>query len=464
MTAARRCRISASDAKPGAALRIIIVSLNYSPEPTGIAPYSTGLAEGLARRGHDVRVITGIPHYPEWRNYTGVHALRSTSVINGVTVTRLRHYIPAGGTGVPRAVLEASFAAAVAATPWGDPDVVIAVSPSLASAAVAGFRARLRRAIPFIVWVQDLYGRGVMELKGEPGRVAETARRLEAHVVRPASGVVVIHKRFGKFVSDEFDVSSERVHEIRNWSHVRLDHELNDSAAVRERYGWGTRPVVLHCGNMGAKQGLDAVISCARQAEAERRDVLFVLMGDGSQRPHLKTLARGCANLQMLPPLPKDEFNEALQAADILLLNEKHGVREMALPSKLTTYFSAGKPVIAAIADDGTSADELRAAEAGVIVAPGDADAMLSAIDDLLTQPDVAAELGQSGKRYALGTLSFDGVLAKWEGLLQMVTHESRTLSGGHERSRRTAVVDPDSLSLDASQQVTTHESANALT
>ena len=52
-------------------LNITFISLNYAPELTGIAPYSTRLAEALTRRGHQLRVISGYPHYPEWRRHPG---------------------------------------------------------------------------------------------------------------------------------------------------------------------------------------------------------------------------------------------------------------------------------------------------------------------------------------------------------------------------------------------------------
>lgn len=412
-------------------MKVLVVSLNYAPEPTGIAPYSTGLAEGLVEHGHELRIIAGIPHYPEWRNYTGVKELRSNAEINGVPVTRLRHYVPSGGTGAKRALLEASFAAAVAAVPWNAPDVVISVSPSLAAASVATQRAS-RAGIPVIVWVQDLYSRGVMELNGGTGLPVEVARRLESSVVRSASAVVVIHDRFGNFVSDQLGVPTDRIREIRNWSHVRFNEDPHSAAALRRRLNWGRRHVALHCGSMGVKQGLEAVVAAARQAEAEDRQVLFVLMGDGSERAQLEAMAHGCQNLQILAPLPDADFQAALQAADVLLLNEQQGVREMALPSKLTTYFTAGKPVVAAVAPDGTSADEVRAAQAGVLVTPGDPTAMLTAIEGLLADPQRATHLGSSGQRYAAATLSVDGVLAKWEELLTRVAYTRAATATEH--------------------------------
>ena len=71
--------------------RIAFFTLNYAPETTGIAPYSTGLAEGLVERGAHVRVFTGFPHYPEWKRRNGV---ASNQTINGVSVQRLEHRFP----------------------------------------------------------------------------------------------------------------------------------------------------------------------------------------------------------------------------------------------------------------------------------------------------------------------------------------------------------------------------------
>ena len=52
-------------------MRILVAGINYAPEVTGIAPYTTGLAEGLAQRGHTVDVWTGLPHYPQWQIASG---------------------------------------------------------------------------------------------------------------------------------------------------------------------------------------------------------------------------------------------------------------------------------------------------------------------------------------------------------------------------------------------------------
>jgi colanic acid biosynthesis glycosyl transferase WcaI len=72
----------------------LVVGLNYAPEPTGIAPYTSALSEGLAARGHEVRVLTAMPHYREWRIRDGYAGWTRGERLNGVRVQRLRHQIP----------------------------------------------------------------------------------------------------------------------------------------------------------------------------------------------------------------------------------------------------------------------------------------------------------------------------------------------------------------------------------
>jgi colanic acid biosynthesis glycosyl transferase WcaI len=123
---------------------------------------------------------------------------------------------------------------------------------------------------------------------------------------------------------------------------------------------------------MGAKQGLENVVEAARLAERQELPIRFVLAGDGNQREHLERLADGCATLEFMGPLPEPEYLRALQAADVLLLNELPGLTETAVPSKLTSYFASGRPVLAATEPGSVSADEVRASGAGVVINPGE--------------------------------------------------------------------------------------------
>ena len=106
-------------------------------------------------------------------------------------------------------------------------------------------------------------------------------------------------------------------------------------------------------------------------------DIRFVLMGDGNQRRLLQQSAKGVQRIEFKEPLDAEDYRQVLACADVLLVNERPGVGEMAVPSKLTSYFSAGRPVLAATDADGVTAGEIRDAGAGVVVPAGDPAALL---------------------------------------------------------------------------------------
>ena len=52
-------------------MRLLILGINFAPEPTGIGKYTGELAQWLARRGHQISVVTTRPYYPEWKRAPG---------------------------------------------------------------------------------------------------------------------------------------------------------------------------------------------------------------------------------------------------------------------------------------------------------------------------------------------------------------------------------------------------------
>lgn len=396
-------------------LAVTLVGLNYTPERSGIAPYTAGLARGLQDRGHSMRVVTAHPHYPEWRIAEGFGQWTRRDVTDGVAVHRVRHYVPSPPTGVRRAASEASFGARSVASRWGSPDVVLLVSPALISSAMAIARCAvsLRRPATGLI-MQDLYSAGVGETGVSGPRVGRALAGVEAWSAGKVDGVAVIHERFRARVTNALEVDPGRVDVIRNWTHVR-DVAPFDRAAERAKLGWTGRKVVLHAGAMGEKQGLANVVEAARHAAERWPEVLFVLMGDGGQRTRLRVLAGDLRTVQFVDPLPGDAYGRAMRSADVLLVNEKPGVVEMAVPSKLTSYFSTGVPVLAATDALSTTADEVAASGAGVRVDPGDPGALVAAARELCANHTVSAEIGARGPEYCARVLSEEAAIDGYE-------------------------------------------------
>ena len=394
-------------------LRVVVVGINYAPEHAGIAPYTTQFCEHLVREGHEVLVLAGLPSYPSWSvepEYRGKRVVEES--INGVTVRRLWHYVPPNQSGLRRAVYEASFGAHVSAQklPW-TPDVVVAVVPSLLGASAAAGLAR-RHGARLAVWVQDLMGAAAAQSgMAGGGRFAKIAARSERKLLREADHVFAINESFAHHVQ-ELGVAPTSVSVVRNWTHILEPQRAR--ATVRRKLGWENgETVVLHSGNMGYKQALENVVAAAMVAETRRSRVRFVLMGDGSQRPLLELLGRDANRLEILDPVDAADYADTLAAADVLLVNERPSVVGMSLPSKLTSYFRAGRPVVAAVNERSATALEIGASGAGRLVKADDPERLLAAVENVVADPDEMLRLTTAGTKYVAEVLDRESALRR---------------------------------------------------
>ena len=353
---------------------LTLFGMHYAPEPSGNAPYTTAFCEYLAGSGWDVEVHTGQPHYPDWvRQSAPQH-----STMNGVDVNRHRHHVPSTPNAAGRAAMDGSWSAsaAPAALRRRSTDVVMGVVPNLSAAGVALSAAR-RSRVPCVLWFQDLMGQAAVQSGTEGGsRVARAVKGTEIAAAKRADAVVVVSGGFRGYL-ETGGVDPERIRVVRNWG--LMEAVAVDRAAARTRFGFHDDQIVaVHSGNMGSKQGLDIVIEAAAQAP----DIMFVLQGNGSERESLHDAAnaRGLTNVMFLPSLLPDELADLLGAADVLLLTQRPTVTDMSLPSKLTTYLTAGAPIAASINPASEAATLLSDAGCLHVVPAGDPAAFADAI------------------------------------------------------------------------------------
>jgi glycosyltransferase involved in cell wall biosynthesis len=404
-------------------MRILIVGSSYAPEETGIAPYTTGLAEHLVERGHTVTVVTGMPSYPQWRVYPEYRGLlRKKELRGGVEIRRVHGYVPHRQSTLRRGLYEASFLlGALTALRVPRPDALLGVVPALSGGVIARIAAR-RFDRPYGLVFQDLTGpaAGQSGIAGG-GHAAGAISAAEGWAARGAAAIGVIAEGFRPYLQS-LGVDPARIRRVRNWMHV--EEPRVDRAATRRRLDLPTDAVIcLHAGNMGYKQGLGNVVECARLAVQADPRLLFVLMGDGNQRPLLVNLAQRyrLPNIRFLPIQPAELFSSVLAAADMLLVNQRASVTNMSLPGKLTSYLASGRPVVAAVASESETAREIRDTGTGVLVPPAQPDRLLEAVRDLAGDRARQERFGAAGRRYAHTALSADQALAELEALVEAI-------------------------------------------
>ncbi len=416
-------------------MRLVILGMNYAPELTGIAPYTTGLAEALASKGHHVSVLTSFPHYPRW-TFTPEDARRWWQVEerHGVRVLRTKVLLPRRGSAISRIAYDSSLVvgALVQSLRVHAADVVLCISPPIQLALGAVLLARRWHA-PLALLIKDLpldaaLAVGLMR----PGRALSIARHLEHAAYKHCNRIIVISEGFRQHLLRQ-GVPAEQIVEIPDWVDTHAIQPRSADPAVRQLLGAGVSDfLVLHTGNQGQKQALAHAIRATAHVPSTVR-LQFTLVGDGSERRSLEGLAQQInpTAVHFLPLQPSELFPQILAAADALLLNQRANVTDSVAPSKLLSYMAAGRPVLAAVHECSEAARVLTDANCGLLTPPEDPAALAQGITQLATNPTLRAELAANGRRFVIKHYERELVLQQYESLLLALA------SSGHHSNHR---------------------------
>lgn len=396
-------------------MRILINSINYHPELTGIGKYTGEMAEWAARHGHDVRVVTAPPYYPAWRlgdGYSGCGYRREDMA--GVRVFRCPLWVPRVPTGIKRILHLGAFALGCApimlwqGLTW-KPDVVFVVEPPFFCAPVAWLTARLARGQAWL-HVQDFEIDAAFDL----GLLRSSLlRRLvsvgERWMMRRFQTVSTISPRMLDCLADKGVAEGRRLL-FPNWVDTARIRPLSGPSPMRRELAVPDHTFVcLYSGNMGRKQGLEILVETAGLL-AHKPDIIFIFCGDGAARQGMETMSAGFKNIRFLPLQPLERLNDLFNLADVHLLPQRGDAADLVMPSKLTTMLASGRPVIAT-ARPGTQIAEV-VSQCGVLVAPGDSEGLAQAIRDLAGAGAWRAALGAAGREYAVANWDQGTILA----------------------------------------------------
>jgi colanic acid biosynthesis glycosyl transferase WcaI len=401
-------------------MRILVIGINYAPESTSVAPFTTGLCEHLAGQGNQVTVVTAFPYYPEWRVWEGYRgSLYRREVIHGVEVCRVAHFVPARPSSLlQRLAYDISFtlAAFLAALFTGKCDLIYCSCPPPTVAFAAYLLGLLKRA-PFVMKVTDLasdaaLSTGIMR----SGVGIRLARAFEAFTYGKALAVVCLCQGFIDRLRER-GVPAEKLQLIPDWGDTQEIRPQSRDASFRQAHHISSGAfVVLHTGNMGKKQDLANVVHAAQLSRSDP-DLVWLLVGQGEERAKLELEIRQhrLTNIRMLPLQPADTLSRMYAAADALLVNQRKAVEDAVIPSKLLTYMAAGRAVLAAVSERSETARQVSRANCGVVAPAEDPRALVDAACALRSAPVLCQRLGKNGRAYAEANFTRNSVLQRYD-------------------------------------------------
>ncbi|MGH7998724.1 MAG: glycosyltransferase family 4 protein [Brasilonema sp.] len=417
-------------------MRILIYSYNYHPEPIGIAPLMTELAEGLVKQGHEVRVITGMPNYPQreiYEEYRGKWYV--TEQKNGVTIQRSYLRIKSKPNLIDRLLLELSFiftSLPQALRGW-QPDVILLTVPPLLVSLPATLLSRLYNC-PVVLNVQDILPEAAVRvglIKNE--WMIRALQAIEQFAYRRAHTISVIADGFVENLVYK-GVPVQKIVCIPNWVNVDFIRPLpKKNNPFRSTYQLEDKFVVLYSGNIALTQGLETVIEAASSLR-HLSEMVFVIAGEEKALKRLQAYCQRCgaSNVLLVPLIQREKLPSMLAAADVGLVVQKRNVISFNMPSKIPLLLASGRPIIASAPGSGTAARAVRKSGGGIVVAPESPEALADAIKNLYGNPALVAKLGDKGRLFAIEHYSFEQALAEYSALFaEVVAASSESPSNG---------------------------------
>jgi colanic acid biosynthesis glycosyl transferase WcaI len=383
-------------------MRILIYSANFAPEPTGIGRYSGDMACWLAEQGHEVRVVCAPPYYPNWKLDEKYRwPLYRREQWRGVDVWRTPLWVPKSPGGLTRILHLFSFAlTSFPVMLWQiawRPDVVFTVAPAFMCAPAGLLTATLSRARRWL-HLQDFevdvaFGMGL--LKGK--LLQRIALRVEGSLLKRFDTVSTISARMMEKLRAKGVVHSKTCY-LPNWVDMSRIKPAKNGSFRRHLNIREDATVMLFSGTLSGKQGLMVIPEVARLLQS-RKDIFFVICGDGVMKPELEAAAEGLSNIRFLPLQPTARISDLLGIADIHILPQSPDAADLVLPSKLSGMLASGRPVIATCRA-GTEISEI-VSQCGIVVAPENSAELAEAIVALTDDVAHRALLGRRARAFA---------------------------------------------------------------
>jgi colanic acid biosynthesis glycosyl transferase WcaI len=409
-------------------MRILVLTINYWPEQTGIGAVVTRRCEYLASMGHEVTVCTSMPYYPEWK----IPAAYKGKVFfdeehNRVRIQRSWIWVPSKVTAARRIPFEASFLASslLRALSSSKPDLLMVVSPPLGLGLSAVLLSRWFR-VPYVFDVEDLQPDAAADLGMLPKPILPFFYGLEKLAYRNARMISTVTEGMRRRIIAK-DFSPNKVVVVPPPADESLFAiEPNATGeAFRAKHSLAGKFIVAHSGNMGVKQGLNLVLDAAEKLK-NRKEIVFLLAGDGAMKADLqnRATAQGLENIKFLPIQAQKEFHEMLAAMDLALIIQQSSVSDIAFPSKTVTLLAAARAVVAAVSGSSEIARILTDSTGGVVVEPENPDTLTAAILDLFDNPAKRSDIAENGRKYAFQNWEDSKLLSNLEFLLRTASGE----------------------------------------
>jgi glycosyltransferase involved in cell wall biosynthesis len=391
--------------------RILVLNQYYRPGVEATAHLLTELCEALAQE-FDITVITGTRGEDArpgrvMRNGVEIIRVRATGYDRTKLLLRATNYVTYLTSSLAHVVRERR------------PDLILCMTDPPVIGDI-GYVAAKRFRVPLVVISQDVFPEVAVELKRlENPVVIATLQMLIDFYLRKADAVVAIGGRMRERLVEK-GARPDRVAVIPNWVRTDAIQPMEHSNEWSHRNGLDGQFVVMHSGNIGHAQDLDALVRASTFLR-DLDDLTVTLIGAGARLAALTELASRLAadKVRFLPYQPRSLLSQSLSAASIHVVGLAKGLSGFVVPSRLYGVMAAGRPVIVSADADSETAQVVTEAGAGIVVPPGSPDRLAAAIRACRLGEYDLDEFGRRAREYVVRESDRSAAVASYERLLR---------------------------------------------
>jgi len=284
-------------------------------------------------------------------------------------------------------------------------DIIVVTSPPL-FVGITAYVLSLAKRIPFVFEIRDLWPESAIDTGVLKNKwIIRMAYWFEAFIYQKAHLINVLTPAFRDTLVQKKSVPADKIVMIPNAADFSLSAQLMqdfDVTSFRASEDLQGKFVITYVGAHGVANHLIQVIDAATAIKDKYPEVLFLLIGEGMEKPMLKAEAekRGLNNVRFINSVPKSDVFKYILASEMgASVLKKVDTFKTVYSNKTFDYMSCKKPILMLI--DGVSRALVEEANAGMYVEPENTPAFVSAIERYLSQPDLLKEHGENGYSYA---------------------------------------------------------------
>ncbi len=373
-------------------MKILIVSQYYYPEQFQI----NEIAPKLAKRGHQVTVLTGLPNYPKGEIYPGYeNGKRREEVLEGVRVIRTEEHPRKSGAKnlIKNYVSFYKNASKAAKELESDFDIVLCYQLSPVTMLKPAVLYAKKNRKPLLAYSLDIWPESAKDHLDIP-LVYSTIASLSKKLYRACDHIAVTSRPFIDYFKETIGYDAKKMtyipqHADESMLKENLEAEENGIADF------------LYAGNMGKGQTLEVILKAAAHLK-DRDDFRIHMVGDGSKREELQALTK---ELQIEDKVifygnqKREEMPHFYKKADALLITLRgNNAVGNTMPGKLQMYMTTGKPIFGAI--NGAANEVIKEAKCGKCVSAGDDKGLAKLMLDYIEKKENYAECGKNARSY----------------------------------------------------------------